>query len=132
MITEVSIAPSSTSCTSERSRVRSVEGKAVGLEWVVIFLAEVSGEVVSSVLSRQAGMLVPTLVLGTADFAGKITFATDVRLEQVAAVGAKDQGSDRGHCRLTCHSKSRACDFPSSHCNGLKRGRLGRLPENIL
>lgn len=36
------MSPSSNSCTSERRRVRRLEGKAVGLEAVVMVLLEVS------------------------------------------------------------------------------------------
>jgi len=105
--------------------VRSVEGKAVGLEWVVIFLAEVSVRLSAqdyhmggprssaSCDCNATTEVLNTFVLGTADFAGKIRFATGVRLEQVAAVGAKDQGSDRRHGRLTCLCRYRACDFHS-------------------
>lgn len=42
MIASVWMSPSSNSCTSERRRVRSDEGKALGLEAVVMVLLEVS------------------------------------------------------------------------------------------
>jgi hypothetical protein len=42
MIASVWISPSSNSCTSERRRVRRVEGNAVDLEAVVMVLLDVS------------------------------------------------------------------------------------------
>lgn len=38
-----------------------------------------------------------TFVLRAADFAGQVSFATGVGFEQVAAVGAEDEGSNGGH-----------------------------------
>jgi hypothetical protein len=55
MMASVWISPSSYSCTSERRRVRRVEGKAVGLEAVVMVLLEVSvGWIVSTWLRVYA------------------------------------------------------------------------------
>jgi hypothetical protein len=98
MMASVWISPSSNSCTSERRRVRRVEGKAVGLDAVVMVLLEVSvgrQYVVESVRLCKDAML--TFVLRAADFASQVCLAAGVGFEKVAAVGTEDEGSNGGH-----------------------------------
>jgi hypothetical protein len=99
MMASVWISPSSNSWTSERRRVRRVEGNAVGLEAVVMVLLEVSAGcqyVVEGCVSHVKSAI-PTFVLRAADFAGQVCLAAGVGFEKVAAVGTKNEGSNGGH-----------------------------------
>jgi hypothetical protein len=98
MMASVWISPSSNSWTSERRRVRRVEGNAVGLEAVVMVLLEVSAGC-QYVYKSVCFCCDPigTFVLRAADFAGQVCLAAGVGFEKVAAVGTKNEGSNGGH-----------------------------------
>jgi hypothetical protein len=88
-----------TVCTSDRF-ARKVEGKAVGLECVTTVLEDVSVENACQCLPAHVRIMYWHTFAGrTADGAGQDhVLLPGAAVEEVAAVGAEDEGADCGHC----------------------------------
>lgn len=109
------MSPSSNSCTSERRRVRRLEGKAVGLDAVVMVLLEVSVDCQYTVLRAYSCKdHILTFVLRAADFAVQVCLAAGVGFEKVTAVGTENERSNGGHfCGVRSYhvEKNVACEY---------------------